>query len=70
MRVPSILISPWVKKGLVVNEVFEHASIPGTATEWLLPGFAGPRTDREAKARTFLNLLSEPVMRTDGPNFV
>lgn len=70
VRVPAILISPWVKKGLVVNEVFEHASIPGTATEWLLPGFGGPRTDREAKARTFLNLLSEPVMRTDGPNFV
>ena len=70
VRVPAILISPWVKKGLVVNEIFEHASIPGTATEWLLPGFAGPRTDREAKARTFLNLLSEPVMRTDGPNFV
>jgi len=70
VRVPAILISPWVKKGLVVNEVFEHASIPGTATEWLLPGFAGQRTDREARARTFLNLLSEPVMRTDGPNFV
>ena len=70
VRVPAILVSPWVTKGQVVNDVYEHASIPATATEWLLPGFAGPRTDREAKARTFLQLLSEPVMRTDCPNFV
>jgi phospholipase C len=70
VRVPAILVSPWVSKGRVVNEVYEHASIPATATSWLLPGFAGPRTDRETKARTFLHLLTEPVMRTDGPDFV
>jgi phospholipase C len=70
VRVPAILVSPWATKGRVINDVYEHASIPATATEWLLPGFAGPRTDRETKARTFLHLLSEPVMRTDGPNFV
>ena len=70
VRVPAILVSPWVTKGTVVNDVYEHASIPATVTEWLLTGFAGPRTDRETKARTFLHLLSEPVMRTDGPNFV
>ena len=70
VRVPSILVSPWVRRGTVVNEVYEHASIPATVTEWLLPGFAGPRTDREAKARTFLHLLSEPLMRADGPDFV
>jgi phospholipase C len=70
VRVPAILVSPWAAKGRVVNDVYEHASIPATVTNWLLPGFAGPRTDREAKARTFLDLLSEPVMRTDGPNFI
>jgi phospholipase C len=68
--VPAILVSPWVTKGRVVNDVYEHASIPATVTDWLLPGFAGPRTDRESKANTFLDLLSEPVMRTDGPNFI
>ena len=70
VRVPAILVSPWVKKGTVINDVYEHASIPATATEWLLPAFAGPRTDRETKARTFLHLLSEPAMRADGPDFV
>jgi phospholipase C len=70
VRVPAILVSPWVTKGSVVNDVYEHASIPATVTDWLLQGFAGPRTDRETKARTFLKLLSEPAMRSDGPNFV
>ena len=70
IRVPAILVSPWVPKRTVVNDVYEHACIPATATEWLLPGFAGPRTDRETKARTFLKFLSEPAMRTDTPNFV
>jgi hypothetical protein len=59
-----------VRRGSVVNEVYEHASIPATVTEWLLPAFAGPRTDRESRARTFLRLLSEPLMRADGPDFV
>jgi phospholipase C len=70
VRVPAILVSPWVRRGSVVNEVYEHASIPATVTEWLLPAFAGPRTDRESRARTFLRLLSEPLMRADGPDFV
>ena len=70
VRVPAILVSPWVRKGSVVNEVYEHASIPATVTEWLLRPFTGPRTDRESKARTFLHLLSEPLMRADGPDFV
>jgi phospholipase C len=70
VRVPAILVSPWVKKGTVVNDVYEHASIPATVTEWLLPTFAGQRTDREARARTFLHLLSAPAMRADGPDFV
>ena len=35
VRVPSILISPWIPKGTVVNgRVFEHASIPATVTDW------------------------------------
>jgi phospholipase C len=71
VRVPAILISPWVQKGGVVDEVYEHASIPATATSYFIPGFdpADPakqlRTPREKAARTFLDLLSLPAMRTD-----
>jgi phospholipase C len=76
VRVPAILISPWVQKGLVVprDRTFEHASIPATATQYFLPNYdqntaslpAGQqRTAREKAAPTFLDLLSLPAMRTD-----
>ncbi len=71
VRVPSILISPWVPKGTVIsNRVFEHASIPATITNWKLPGFANnQRSPREAAAETFLDLLTLDQMRTDCPEF-
>jgi phospholipase C len=71
VRVPAVLVSPWVAKGTVVdNRIFEHASIPATAVKWLLPGFPGnQRSPREAAAETFLDLLTEAAPRTDGPDF-
>jgi phospholipase C len=64
VRVPAILISPYVPKGTVVDgRIFEHACIPNTITDFFLNGDA-KRTDREAKSDTFLDLLSGP-MRTD-----
>jgi phospholipase C len=71
VRVPAILISPWVPRGTVVDgRVFEHASIPGTVTKWLLPNFdETQRSPRERAAETFLDLLTAPTMRMDCPEF-
>jgi phospholipase C len=71
VRVPAVLVSPWVARNTVVDSrVFEHASIPATITDWLLPGFAAAaRSPREAAASTFLDLLTLGTMRTDGPDF-
>jgi len=71
VRVPAVLISPWIPKGTVVagpenpaaGRVFEHASIPGTATKFFLGDF-DPRSPREKTAQTFLDLLSDS-MRPD-----
>jgi phospholipase C len=71
VRVPAILISPWIAKGTVVagpedpanGEVFEHASIPATVTSFFLGDYAA-RSPRELQARTFLGLLSDQ-MRAD-----
>ncbi len=72
VRVPAILISPWIAKGTVVpgteagatGRVFEHASIPGTVNaHFQLP--AGNRSPREVAAPTFLDLLGD-TMRADG----
>ena len=66
VRVPAILISPWVAKGTVVgtDRVFEHASIPNTVTRHFL-GSNTAGTAREQNAQTFLDLLSLDTMRTD-----
>jgi phospholipase C len=71
VRVPAILISPWVAAGTVINDIFDHASIPATVTEFLqLP--AVNRSARELAANTFLGNLTLTAMRADDecPSFV
>jgi phospholipase C len=66
VRVPAILISPWIPKGTVVgtDRVFEHASIPATVTSHFIGTYTAS-TLREQGAQTFLDLLSLDTMRTD-----
>lgn len=72
VRVPAILVSPWIPSGTVVNRVFDHASIPATVTKYFLGDFS-PRSPRETSANLFVdpnqNLLSLADMRTDCPDF-
>jgi phospholipase C len=79
VRVPAILISPWIAKGTVVNRVFDHASIPATVTKFFMGEYA-PRPARESSADVFIegkgpavdatrNLLSLAAMRDDCPEF-
>ena len=70
VRVPAILVSPWIAPGTVVGSgrVFEHASIPATVTSFFLQQFAD-RSPREKAAETFLDLLTLPTMRADAPTF-
>jgi phospholipase C len=71
VRVPSILISPWIAKGTVVpgpedaanGRAFEHASIPATITGHFIGAYE-QRTVREKGAQTFLDLLTD-TMRPD-----
>jgi phospholipase C len=69
VRVPAILISPWIPKGTVIDgRIFEHASIPATVTKHFL-GTYDPRSPREKAAETFLDLLTSPALRDDCPVF-
>jgi phospholipase C len=70
VRVPAILVSPWVPPGTVVSKrIFEHASIPATVTNHFIdPNYPG-RTKREQATDTFLDLLSLPTARTDAFHF-
>ena len=65
VRVPAILVSPWVSKGRVIgDQIFEHASIPATITDFFVGDYAD-RSKREAAASTFLGYLDQPAMRSD-----
>lgn len=79
VRVPAVLVSPWIPKGTIVDRVFDHASIPGTVTKFFLGDYS-PRSPREISADVFIepkgvafnaahNLLSLDVMRDDCPDF-
>jgi phospholipase C len=69
VRVPAILVSPWIPKGTVVSgRTFEHASIPATVTNFFLKTYE-QRSVREKSADTFLDLLTLSTMRTDAPDF-
>ncbi len=78
VRVPAILISPWIPKGTVVDRVFDHASIPRTVARFFQVD--APCSPRETSADVFIepnvqpvdpnrNLLSLATMRDDCPAF-
>jgi phospholipase C len=74
VRVPAVLISPWIPRDTVVPgteannpsdaTIFEHASIPATVTDVFLNGDA-KRTVREQKANTFARLLTDQMRPDD-----
>ena len=79
VRVPAVLVSPWIPQGKIVNRTFDHASIPATVTKFFLGDFS-PRSPRETNAEVFIepkgpqanlanNLLSLGTMRIDCPEF-
>ncbi len=65
VRVPAVLVSPWIAPGTVIDEVFEHASIPATMTDYFVGDYP-QRSPREMAANTFLGYLNQAAMRADG----
>ncbi|MQL84101.1 hypothetical protein Taro_016628 [Colocasia esculenta] len=73
VRVPAILVSPWIEKGTVIHEPsgpyptsqYEHSSIPATVKKiFNLEKFL---TRRDAWAGTFETVLTRKTPRTDCP---
>ncbi|XP_027163196.1 non-specific phospholipase C4-like [Coffea eugenioides] len=73
VRVPSIMVSPWIEKGTVLHgpsgpyptSEFEHSSIPATVKKiFNLKEFL---TKRDAWAGTFESVISRETPRTDCP---
>jgi phospholipase C len=71
VRVPAILVSPYISRGTVVpgtedpnGLIFEHACIPGTATNFFLKKY-DQRTIREKNSRNFLIPLTDTLRPDD-----
>ena len=70
VRVPAVVVSPYIERGVVDHTVYEHASIPGTVTAQFIgdPHIHAP-SYREQWASTFLHLVTRSQPRTDRPSF-
>lgn len=62
VRVPTLVISPYVRRGDVDETVYDHSSVPATLRALFIPNVP-PLTQRDAHANTFHHLLSLPTPR-------
>ncbi len=65
VRVPAVLVSPWIKAGTICHTQFDHTSVIKTvANKWL----GGQNlTQRDLKAKDVSEVLSLATARTDTP---
>lgn len=66
VRVPAVVVSPYVAKGAFDNTVYDHSSICATIKQ--LFGLGQFLTRRDARANTFDRLASLVQPRLDAPN--
>jgi len=65
LRVPAILISPYISHGTIVDTVFDHSSIPAMVKRTFgLPNYL---TKRDAAAKTFEHVFDLAAPRADAP---
>jgi phospholipase C len=65
VRVPAVLISPYLKAGTIVDTVFDHSAIPAMVKKTFgLPKYL---TKRDAAANTFEHVFNLAAPRTDAP---
>ncbi len=65
VRVPAVLVSPWVERGQIDSTLYEHASLPATVRT--IFGLPEPLTARDRVANTFEKNLIRSTPRADAP---
>lgn len=58
VRVPAVIVSPWIAKGVVDHNLYDHASV--LATLEMIFGLE-PLTDRDAQANSLLQLFGATI---------
>ncbi|CAB3810472.1 hypothetical protein LMG28614_07282 [Paraburkholderia ultramafica] len=65
LRVPALIVSPWVERGMVCKDKLQHTSILKTVREAF--GIEKSLSKREEEATSFSHLFIETTVRTDAP---
>ena len=68
LRVPAVLVSPYIKPATIDSTPYEHSSIVATVRKLFAPK-AGPLTVRDAAAKTFDGIFNLEEPRTDVVSF-
>lgn len=66
VRVPALVVSPWVARGGVSPEVFDHTSVLATIARRFLSNHPPDMGDRMVKAKD-LSMVVQPTARQDRP---
>lgn len=68
LRVPTLIVSPWVAAGKVDSTEYRHTSVLATVMKMF--NLRGQLTNRVATAATFDQLFSQSTARTDTPKTI
>jgi phospholipase C len=67
VRVPAVIVSPFIQAGTILRQRFDHTSLIATARAILAPAM-NPLTDRDANANTFDTVAGLDAARGDTPD--
>ena len=68
VRVPAIVVSPFVEAGVVCHELFDHTSLINTVLQRFAPEAIAKMPARVQRARHLGHVLSRATQRTDIPD--
>jgi len=70
VRVPAVVVSPYVERGTIINTLFDHTSVIATARKLFTSDFAtNALTERDKQANTLDVCLNLDAPRTDTVQF-
>ncbi|MBS1806903.1 MAG: alkaline phosphatase family protein [Acidobacteria bacterium] len=70
VRVPAVVVSPYIKKGTIISNVFDHTSVIATVRKLFTKGYStNALTERDRLANTLEQCLTLDAPRTDTIKF-
>jgi hypothetical protein len=68
VRVPTVVVSPWIGAGTIIPQTLDHSSIPHTVRELFLPIDSKPLNKRDQEAKTFHHIVTQSPLAGPRPS--